>query len=96
MKVSRVAWVGLFVLGLFPACGDPCQDLANNICNCYPSVAQRTACTTKVSALVGQRVPEKNANTEKAGRNYCASLIDTCQCENLANGDFKACGLSIE
>ena len=95
MKVSRVAAVGLFLLGLLPACGDPCQDLANNICNCYPTVGQRQACTTKVSALVSQRVAE-DASAEKAGRNYCASLIDNCQCTNLANGDFKACGLSTE
>lgn len=95
MKVSQVAGVGLLFLGLLPGCGDPCQDLANNICNCLPTVAQRQACTTKVSALVGQRVA-KDAQDEKAGRNYCASLIDQCQCENLANGGFKACGLSTE
>jgi len=67
-------------------CGNPCDDLANRICNCNPNDASVTACKNRVSA--DTRSPTSADNTT------CSKLLDTCTCSALACGNYAACGLA--
>jgi len=89
-KRRRNAWLLALLLGpVAPACGDPCRDLSDTICNCMPSRTEQQACRKRVHGLAAQ-----NATHEQKDRQICDDLLQSCTCEALAQGNFAACGLS--
>ena len=76
------------------ACGDPCRDLSDGVCNCMPSRAQAQACRKRVHALAAQNGRNAATRATAAEQEVCHSLLLSCSCERLAQGDFSACGLA--
>ncbi len=70
------------------ACGNPCSDLANQICSCQQNDALVQACNNKVSTDTYASSPTA------AQRDRCSALLDTCTCSALACGNLAACGLA--
>lgn len=71
-------------------CGSPCKDLSDQICNCEPTEALQRACLRRVDAEVSL------VSVSEDELLNCATIIDAgqCTCDNLAVGDFQACGLA--
>jgi hypothetical protein len=81
------------------ACGSPCQDLADRICNCQPAGTVRDSCKSSVSNQIGGN----GQHPVDADQKRCDALLATCpdpesnarQCEFLQTEEGKvACGLA--
>jgi hypothetical protein len=70
------------------ACGNPCQDLGHAICNCEATAAAQQNCTANVDNEA------KNQSPSKAQQQCCSALLNTCTCDQLADGNLAACGLA--
>ncbi len=98
-KVFAPAALAALILGLgLAACGSPCQDLAERICNCQPAGALRDNCKSSVKTQIGSLQPTG------ADQSFCADRLKTCpdpestpsQCEALQTQAGKeACGLAF-
>jgi hypothetical protein len=82
------------------ACGSPCQDLADRICNCQPAGFLRDNCKSSVKNQIGGNGQRPGDSDQKA----CQALLGTCpdpesnprQCEVLATPEGKIeCGLAF-
>lgn len=83
------AVMGLVVALLaVPACWDPCDQLANTICDCEKTEIERQQCRQRVEIQKQQRDPSE------ADKQACQSAQTTCTCEALAEGRLSACGFS--
>jgi len=69
-------------------CGNACVDLAKQICSCQPTKAKQADCQTRVDT---QKLA---SDANKAERQRCSELVDTCTCAAIACGDLAACGLA--
>ncbi len=80
----------LTILTCATSCGSACKDLSDQVCNCEPTEARQQACLRRVDAEA-----QDVTVTEDELQN-CAAIIDAgnCTCDNLAVGDFQACGLA--
>ena len=96
----RTTPLTLFLLALAlltaASCGDPCRSLSERICRCERNTNAQNACVQRVATLAGMRPNDPNSAVEQAGRNQCSQLMGTCTCDALAQGNLKACGLSLE
>jgi hypothetical protein len=81
------------------ACGSPCQDLADRICNCQPAGTVRDSCKASVSNQIGG----SGQHPVDADQKRCQELLATCpdpasnanQCDILQTEEGKiACGLA--
>lgn len=81
---SAVALVFSVVIG---GCQDPCVELAQRICNCESTAANRRQC-------VSDRITSQQGNVDinDADREVCAAKLDTCTCAALDDNDLDACG----
>ena len=82
-------WLGLLMTTAIVGCGNPCDDLANRICNCNPNDTSVTACKNRVSA-------DTYPGPTSAQKDKCSQLLDTCNCTALACGNYAACGLAVD
>ena len=75
---------------LLAACGHPCTDLSNTICNCEKTESAQQACQQRVKAENDATPPSDSQ--EKC----CQDILDrnSCTCDKLAAGDLAACGLT--
>src|SRR5437764_2787675 len=72
-------------------CGDACLKLADQICNCQPDDASRSACQAQV------REQEKVFPIRNADQQRCQQALDTnaCDCQKLTTPEGRvACGLA--
>jgi hypothetical protein len=72
-------------------CGDPCRDLANQICVCFPDDGTRATCNQKA------KDSESIFPVDQQDKEFCQKRLDSgaCNCHNLATPDGrKACGLT--
>jgi hypothetical protein len=72
-------------------CGDPCRDLASQICTCYPDDGTRAVCNQRAKDA------ESSFSVGPQDKEYCQHLIDThaCDCRNIATPEGRAgCGLT--
>ncbi len=91
--VSRVVLSIGFALTLM-SCGNPCLDVAKQICRCKPTEYEQRQCVRSVTAEADANdspTPEENEQ--------CSELLaTTCTgddiCERLDNGEISACGLT--
>ena len=72
------------------ACTAPCDQLADNVCNCLSDISLRTACKQQVSA------EDSTIKFTSADQKFCSAKLSTCTCDRLNNGDRDACGLTRE
>jgi hypothetical protein len=80
----------VFIILALAACTAPCDQLADNICNCVSDLTLRAACKQQVSA------EDSTVKVSSADQNFCSEKLNTCTCDRLANGDRDACGLTRE
>jgi hypothetical protein len=81
------------------ACGSPCQDLADRICNCQPAGTLRDACRSSVTNQLSNATQKPGGSDET----FCTQKLATCpdpastanQCERLDSTVGKIeCGLA--
>jgi hypothetical protein len=82
-----LVFIGAYIVA---ACANDCKDLANKICDCQPTFSQQQRCQDAVDAA------NENADLSDKQQDCCKALLDTCECDRLAAGDFAACGLTNE
>lgn len=70
-------------------CQDPCVTLAERICNCEPSSAERQSC--RRTRIVNQ---QSNVAIEEADRELCQAKLETCTCVALDENNLEACGFT--
>ena len=90
-SMPKALWAALMACAL-AHCGDPCRELSDAVCDCMPTRSQQQACRKRIHALAAQR----SDSADKAVRTTCESLLATCTCEALAQGNLAACGLAAE
>ena len=71
------------------ACDEPCLALTRSLCFCERSELEQQACVRRVEAVA------ITAPTE-AEENCCIRLQETCNCDDLADGNLAACGITQE
>ncbi len=83
-------------LAALAACGSPCQDLGDRICNCQPPGVLRDQCQSAVKNQLGSGVQTPG----KADEAYCQEKLATCpntpaMCDWIKTPAGKvACGLA--
>lgn len=70
-------------------CGDPCQQLAEKICQCEPGVRAQEACRLDFQTQQ-QNQPAPNEEQQDA----CVAAELTCTCEALDNNRTDMCGFA--
>jgi len=80
----------IFALLSLAACTAPCDQLADNICNCLSDLSSRAACKQQISA------EDSTVKVSAADQKFCSTKLETCTCDRLNNGDREACGLTRE
>jgi hypothetical protein len=88
------------LLASLGACGSPCQELAERICQCELVGAIRDNCKASVRNQIGSGVQKPN----DADQEFCSAKLDTCpdpaavpeQCNTLRTPAGKeACGIAF-
>lgn len=92
-KKSTFAGLGLFRF-LMPlllwgamAC-DPCRDLAEKMCACKESEAEKIKCKNDLNLAKSHKFFE---TTNEPG--VCEEALKTCSCEDLMRGQDSKCGI---
>jgi hypothetical protein len=81
----------VLTLTLGAACGDPCRDLASQVCNCFPDDGTRAVCNQRAKDA------ESVFPVGQADAQYCQQKLDShaCDCTNIATREGRmACGLT--
>ena len=90
LKLAHLVLTALFCVGVLAACDDACSDLSERICSCEATQNSQRACLQRLD----QRSADRNPTAQDLEQ--CNALIDTCSCEQLADGNYAACGLAVE
>jgi hypothetical protein len=72
-------------------CGDPCRDLASQVCNCFPDDGTRAVCNQRAKDA------ESVFPLSQADAQYCQQKLDShaCDCTKIATPEGRtACGLT--
>lgn len=72
------------------ACQDPCVALAERICACEPTEADRRSCRN--DRIVNR---QSQVSIDDADRELCAAKLDSCTCGALDENDLDACGFVV-
>lgn len=88
--VRLAAALCVVVFGMGNNCFNPCQQLADKICACQPTEAERQACTREAQTQADQRTLSND------DRLFCQQAWRTCECRALEEGRLEQCGLSRE
>ncbi len=73
-------------------CGDPCRDLASQICVCFPDDGTRAVCNQRAKDA------ESIFSVSPQDKEYCQQKLDShaCDCRNLATQEGRTgCGLTF-
>jgi hypothetical protein len=80
----------LFVSGVGAGCSDDCAALADVICQCEPSLAERESCRVELEAQQNnQPIGPSEAQLEA-----CRAALDTCTCAGLDENRTDQCGFT--
>ena len=72
-------------------CGDPCRDLASQICTCFPDDGTRAVCNQRAKDA------ESSFAVGPQDKEFCQQKLDShaCDCRNLATPEGRTgCGLT--
>ncbi len=72
------------------ACQDPCVALAERICACEPTEADRRSCRN--DRIVNR---QSQVSIDDEDRELCSAKLDTCTCGALDENDLDACGFVV-
>jgi hypothetical protein len=90
MKVPVATRLLVVVLALFAVgCTGKCRQLSEKACECSINTYVRDSCRRTVAAN------ESNFPTKPSDEDYCATLLDKCDCRLLDTPEGKVnCGLA--
>ena len=71
-------------------CSDDCAVLADIICQCEPSLAQRESCRVELEAQQNNQ-PVGPSEEQQAA---CSAAIETCTCDALDENRTDQCGFT--
>jgi hypothetical protein len=77
------------LLGVAPACDDPCLALTRDLCLCERTEFDQQSCIQRIEAV------SVSAPTS-AEEDCCIRLQETCTCDQLGDGNLAACGIAQE
>jgi len=81
----------LFLIALtVTACADPCEQVAQTICDCEDSDAERLSCLSEVDAAKAISSP----SDEQLAACDAVIAAGSCTCDALTRGDRAACGVT--
>lgn len=81
----------VFSLSVAAGCGNPCLDLASQVCSCLPDDGTRAACNQRANQAQGTFA------VRAEDQQYCQQQLDSkaCDCKQLTTPEGKVgCGLS--
>jgi hypothetical protein len=87
-RATHLASVSLVAL-LFVGCPDECEVLSDQVCECEPTLTERTACRREVETQQ-RNLPAPN----QAQREACMAALETCTCEALEQNRTDLCGFT--
>lgn len=92
-RVVKVLPLLACMLSLMAAagCGDPCRDLASQVCTCFPDDGNRAVCNQRAKDA------ESSFPVSQQDKEFCQTKLDShsCDCRNLATPEGRAgCGLT--
>lgn len=72
------------------ACQDPCVALAERVCNCEPTPADRQNCRT-------DRVVNRQSQVQISDedRDFCQAKLDVCECTDIDENRLDQCGFVV-
>nr|ADI21641.1 hypothetical protein [uncultured myxobacterium HF0130_06F04] len=91
--VSRVVLSAAFLASLI-SCGNPCLDVAKQICRCEPTEYEQRQCVQAVTAEANAKEDPTQAQTEQCSELLSTTCTGDDLCERLENGEVNACGLT--
>jgi hypothetical protein len=81
----------VFSLSVAAGCGNPCLDLAAQVCACLPDDGTRAACNQRAKEA------QTTFSVRDADQQFCQKQLDShaCDCKQLATPEGKVgCGIS--
>lgn len=72
-------------------CQDPCVVLAERICNCEPTPADRRNCRT--DRIVNR---QSQVQIDEADRTFCEQKLESCECTDIDENRLEQCGFVVE
>jgi hypothetical protein len=72
MRTRAVALAAALAALAAAACGSPCQDLGDRICDCQPQGTSRDSCRSTVKSTLSANNPTGDQ------QDTCRHLLDTC------------------
>lgn len=91
VTLTHLTFVVLLCAGSLAGCEDACSSLSEQICRCESTQTGQQACLQRLNQRTGAINDPSPEQLE-----VCEALMDTCDCQTLANGDYAACGLAVE
>lgn len=81
-----------FVIGTQAACTDPCRQLADRICNCELTAAQRQTCRQDRIDTQSNDPLRLGPTTTSEQQDACIAALETCTCAALDENKTELCG----
>jgi len=86
MRRLSSALLATLLLLTASGCFDPCDTLADRICECEPTELATLQCKQRVEVQKEQHKPTD------ADRSACEAALETCTCDALEQRKLSACG----
>ena len=81
------------LVGSQAACTDPCRQLADRICNCELTAAQRQTCRQdRIDTQSSTDPLNLGATTTSEQQDACIAALETCTCAALDENKTELCG----
>lgn len=79
-----------FAVASMSGCQDPCIALAERICNCEPTPADRRSCRA-------DRITNRQSQVQitDEDRSFCEAMLDTCECTDIDENRLDQCGFVV-
>jgi hypothetical protein len=89
-----IALVSLVIAALASAsaCTDPCRQLADRICNCELTAAQRQTCRADRIDSQANDPLRLGPTSDTAEQDVCIAALETCTCAALDENKTELCG----
>ena len=88
MKSNIIYCTLLFTLCVLFSCEDPCVALAKDVCRCEEQETEQKSCIQNVEDEAGGK------DLSQSEQDLCESLLDTCTCDALDQGEYALCGMA--
>ena len=86
-----VSLVASLAASFATGCQDPCVALAERICNCEPTPADRRSCRNE--NIVNR---QSQVQIDDEDRNFCEAKLDSCECTDIDENRLDQCGFVVQ